>query len=96
MVCVGNAEKCWCEECCSVVVWLFAAEVIIVEDVLLKPAVVVCVRGGWEVFWKILNDLKMELMQGMLSFISLLNFSGPSSCRSFQPRGNLICQVSTY
>ena len=52
MVCVRNAEKCWCEECCSVVVWLFAAEIIIVEDVLLKPAVVICVWLCWEVVFK--------------------------------------------
>ena len=45
-------EECWCEESRSIVVWLFAAEVIIVENVLLKPAVVVCVRLCWEVVFE--------------------------------------------
>ena len=37
--------------------------------------------SGWvgKLCLKILYDLKIELMQGMFSFIILLNFSGPNS-----------------
>ena len=49
-MCVRYANEGRREKCCSFIVGLFAAEVVVIEDVLLKPTI--CVRWGWKVVFE--------------------------------------------